>query len=320
MRTLRLNKREWVLIGIALALGLILGGVFFNGGAAGPGEHAHDMEAGLETIWTCSMHPQIRQNEPGKCPICAMDLVPVESGQSTDEAIDPDEIQMSEAAMKLADVQTTIVRRGAPRKSIHLLGKVKADERKLTELTARFGGRIEKLSVNFTGQQVRKGETLGKIYSPDLITAQKELLESVPYKKSNPAFYQASRNKLKLWDLTDSQIRAIESEGEPQLYFEILSPISGTVMERHVAVGDYVKAGSPLFKVTDLTSVWVMLEAYESDLPWISINDPVVFTVQSLSGKSFSGKVAYIDPFVNASTRIVQVRVDVDNPKLTLKP
>jgi len=127
------------------------------------------------------------------------------------------------------DIQTTIIKRGVPEKSVHLLGKVKADERNIAELTARFGGRIEKLFVNYTGQNVKKGQKLGTIYSPDLITAQKELLEAIKYKESIPSFYKASRSKLKLWDLTNAQIDAIESNGEPILYFDILSPISGTV-------------------------------------------------------------------------------------------
>lgn len=309
-----LNKREAIIIGITLVIGLFFGFVFFGGSEENHDGNNHEETANAEeTVYTCSMHPQIKQNEPGLCPICAMDLVPITTLHAEGNNIDPNEIQMTESAIKLADIQTTIVKRGVPEKSVHLLGKVKADERNIAELTARFGGRIEKLFVNYTGQNVKKGQKLGTIYSPDLITAQKELLEAIKYKESNPSFYKASRSKLKLWDLTEAQIDVFENNGEPILYFDILSPISGTVTKRHVATGDYVKEGSALFEVIDLSRVWVMFDAYESDLPWIKSGDKIDFTLLSLPGKNYSGKISYIDPFIDAITRIAQVRVEIAN-------
>jgi len=249
-----------------------------------------------------------------------MDLIPLNTMQSGGGDRDPNEIVMTESAARLADIQTMMVTRGTPKKTLYLQGKVNPDERNIAELTARFGGRIEKLFVNFTGQNVQKGEKLATIYSPDLITAQRELLEALSYKQDRPSFYMAARSKLKLWNLTDDQISAIEEKGEPQLYFDVLSPISGTVMNRHVALGDYVKEGSALFQVTDLRSVWVMLDAYESDLPWIKTGDHVELAIQSLPGKAFEGKVTYIDPFINATTRIAKVRIELPNSGMQLKP
>jgi len=234
--------------------------------------------------------------------------------------VDPNEIMMSESAAKLADIQTMIVSSGIPQKSIRLQGKIQEDERRISELTARFGGRIEKLFVNFKGQNVRKGEKLATIYSPELVTSQRELLEAVSYKETRPALYKAAKGKLKLWDLNDGQIRAIEENGEPQLYFDILSPISGTVTMRHVALGDYVKEGTALFKVVDLTRVWALFDAYESDLPWIKINDKIEYSIQSLPGKSYSGKVSFIDPFIDSKTRVAKVRIELINSKLEVKP
>jgi len=306
---------------IVLVIGLILGWVFFhNSESPKETEHNHTESAEVATTWTCSMHPQIKQDKPGQCPICAMDLIPLESNISDEEGVDPNEIQMSEAAMKLAQIQTLIVKKEYSNKEVYLLGKVKPDERNISELTARFGGRIEKLYTNFTGQNVVKGEKLATIYSPELVTAQKELLESIEYKESNPAFYRASRNKLKLWDLSEAQIDGIETKGEPQNYFDVLSPISGTVTMRHVSIGDYIKEGNALFQVINLKKVWLMFEAYESDLPWLHEGDKVEFTVQSLPGENFTGKVTFIDPFLDAKTRVANVRVEVDNPKLELKP
>ncbi len=320
-------KENYKLLAGVLLTGLFLGWLFFHPSkdemkseTITEGHEGHDHAAEDATIWTCSMHPQIKMDEPGKCPICAMDLIPLTSEQSSGDDLDPNEISMTESAAKLADVQTMIVSKGTPEKTVYLQGKVHADERNIAELTARFGGRIEKLFVNFTGQNVRKGEKLATLYSPDLVTAQRELLEAISFKESRPSFYMAARSKLKLWDLTNDQINDIVEKGEPQLYFDILSPISGTVMMRHVALGDYVKEGSALFQVTDLSKVWVMFDAYESDLPWINMGDHIELTLQSIPGKSFDGNVTYIDPFINPDTRVAKVRIELPNPGLKLKP
>jgi Cu(I)/Ag(I) efflux system membrane fusion protein len=321
MMKMKIDKRNFRNYTLILVAGLILGWLFFHGsGNKTEAVHDHTEDVEESTIWTCSMHPQIRMDKPGKCPICSMDLIPLETISAGDESLNPNEIEMSESAIKLAEIQTMPVRKDYSNKEVYLLGKVKPDERNIAELTSRFGGRIENLFVNFTGQNVSKGEKLATIYSPELVTAQKELIEAVEYKESNPAFYRAARNKLKLWDLTESQIDGIESKGEPQNYFDVLSPISGTVTMRHVSLGDYVKEGNALFQVINLRRVWVMFEAYESDLPWLHEGDRVEFKVQSLPGESFAGKVTNIDPFLNPRTRIANVRVEVENPDLELKP
>ena len=320
-------KENYKLVIGVLVVGLLLGWVFFH--SAGEtvsqetkieGHEGHDHESENPTTWTCSMHPQIKQDKPGKCPICAMDLIPLTTMSSNGDDVDPNEIVMTESAAKLASIQTIIVTKGAPKKIIYLQGKIQPDERNIAELTARFGGRIEKLFVNFTGQNVTKGERLATIYSPGLVTAQRELLEAISFKESRPSLYTAAKGKLKLWDLTDKQISDIEEKGEPQVYFDVLSPITGTVMMRHVAIGDYIKEGSALFKVVDLNKVWAMFDAYESDLPWIKLGDKVDFTVQALPGKIFTAKVSYIDPFINGQTRVAKVRLEISNPKMTLKP
>lgn len=315
-----INKRDVKLVIITLAAGLLLGWLFFHS-SKHEAKHQHE-EASVteETVYTCSMHPQIKQNKPGLCPICAMDLVPMTSIESEGEHVDPNEIQMTPSALALASVQTFIVKKGVPEKDVRLLGKVKADERNISELTARFGGRIEKLFINYTGQEVKKGEKLATIYSPELITAQKELLEAVKYKTSNPSFYKASRAKLKLWDLTEQQIDDIETRGETKNLFDIQAPSSGVVVQRYVSIGDYVKEGSPLFEVVNLSAVWVLFDAYESDLPWIKKGDRIAFTLQALPEKEWDAKVTFIEPFIDAQTRVAQVRVELENPGRQLKP
>ncbi len=227
---INLSRRDYRIIVITLIAGLFFGWLFFHGSKSESSniqttakEHGDEKQ----TIWTCSMHPQIRMDHPGKCPICGMDLIPLQEYTGSDQVSSPDEIRMTEAAMKIADIQTMVVKKAYPDKKVYLLGKVKPDERNIAELTARFGGRIQKLYVNFTGQNVNKGVKLATIYSPALITAQKELLEAQEYRQSNPGFYEAARNKLKLWDLTDEQIDNIEKKAKPNtiLMYYLLFPV-----------------------------------------------------------------------------------------------
>lgn len=317
----KIDKKIIFQRGLLLVLGLLLGWIFFGGDGNDKHEtvNAHDHKELAETIWTCSMHPQIRQNKKGLCPICAMDLIPLKSGDSQ-EIVDPNELQMTESAMKLADIQILKVAKGGAVNKIYLQGKIEFDERNVSSLTARFGGRIERLYVNFTGQHVMKGQKLATIYSPKLVTAQKELLEAIKLKSSNPSFYKASRNKLRLWDLTEKQIDDIEKMGKPKKYFDYLSSLSGTITKRFVSLGEYKKEGALLFEVVDLNKVWVLFDAYESDLPWIQNGDKVKFNVPSLGGKEYMGKVSYIDPVIDPSTRVAKVRVELNNPRQKLKP
>ncbi len=335
--TIKTIKNHYQLIIGVLITGIFLGWLIFRpSGAEGSGRtdsqeqdtHAHSQDDHSQegsssadpAVWTCSMHPQIRQEQPGQCPICAMDLIPLSTMESEGETVNPDAVVLSQSAAELANIQTITVSGGIPEKSTYLQGKVQADERNIAELTARFGGRMEELYVNFTGQQVRRGEKLATIYSPELVTAQRELLEALEMKEARPSLYTSARTKLKLWDLTGGQIDEIENRGEPETSFDILSPISGTVMQRHVALGDYVEEGSALFRVTDLSSVWVMFDAYERDLPWIREGDHMEFTVSSLPGENFEGPVSHIDPFIDPATRVAGVRVELPNTERRLKP
>ncbi|MBK3517018.1 efflux RND transporter periplasmic adaptor subunit [Carboxylicivirga marina] len=322
MKTIFQNiKSNYKLVLGVLIVGLAIGWIVSpSGNANGAGDehagHNHDEEP---TTWTCSMHPQIKQDKFGLCPICAMDLIPL-SSMGGGENADPNEVVMSEAAAKLAEIQTSVVAIGEPNKSIYVQGKLHVDERRIAELTARFGGRIEELFVNFTGQEVRKGQKLATIYSPNLVSAQRELIEASEFKEDNPSLYKASRAKLKSWGLTERQVNKIEASGEPEVNFNVLSPITGTVTMRHVALGDYVKEGTALLKVADLSKLWVLFDAYETDLPWMKIGDKVNFTLQALPGEKFKTKVTYVDPFIDARTRVAKVRAEINNKELRLKP
>lgn len=312
---MKIFNNKIVLIILALLVGLLVGKIFFSSSPKEVKEDHTQHQEKTAQIWTCSMHPQIRQNEPGKCPICGMDLIPV------DEVGDnPLNMEMSEEAIRLADIQTSKVEMTKPEKEIFMQGKVKIDERRISIITSRFSGRIEKLFVDFTGIQVVKGQKLASIYSPELITAQQELFEALKFKDANGMLYTAARNKLKLWNITENQINEIEAGGEPKKEIDVVSPLSGIVTMRMATLGDYVKEGTKLFEVVDLSRVWIVFDAYESDIPWVKQNDVVNFKVSSVAGKSFKGNVDFIDPLINPKTRTAAVRINFNNVDQQLKP
>ncbi len=280
--------------------------------------HSHDLVQDESGVWTCSMHPQIRMDKPGKCPICSMDLIPLKKNAGADTAVDPSAIQLSEEAMALADVQTTRVSQENPVKEVRLYGKIIPDERSLQSQTAYVGGRIEKLDVEFTGEEVRAGQTLATIYSPELFTAQQELLQAINMQQ--PQLVQAAREKLLLWNMTAAQIDEIQKSGKASPMVEIKSNTSGIVTAKRVNRGDYISQGAVLFDIANLSRVWAMFDAFEVDLPFLNKGDRVEFTLPAFPGKQFTGKISFVDPIINATTRTARVRVDVANPGLELKP
>lgn len=320
MKELLKNKKVLLIVLVALILGGSIS--WLAKPSPGPSKteeavHIHDEDS--NEIWTCSMHPQIRLSEPGSCPICGMDLIPATSKRSAADA-NPLVHEMTPQAIAMANIHTSRVTGVSPEGELFLTGKVKADERQLASVTAKFPGRIEQLFVNFTGQVVRQGERLATIYSPELVTAQKELLEAASTKATFPELYQAAREKLRFWKLNEKQIEALEGSGKVQDQFDVLTDKSGVVTQRNISVGDYVSTGSVLFDVVDLSRVWIMIDAYESDLPFVKIGDEVSFTAAGIPGETFKAKVTYIDPVINSSTRAASVRAEASNSNGELRP
>lgn len=296
-----------------LATGLVAGWFLFKNEKTQ--NHQHITSSAQQ--YTCSMHPQIRQNEPGKCPLCGMDLIPVSS--ATDEG-NPYIHQLSESDVVAAGIRTTKVRRASASAEITLTGKIQINEEKLTVITAKFPGRIEKLYINAEGQMIQAGDKLALIYSPELITAQRELLEAKKLTQVSPELYRAAREKLRLWKITDRQIDAIEAANQVTQLFEIHSDVSGVITRRLVNAGDYVSTGSPMLEVAGLSSVWVILDAYETDLPWIQRGATLQFTTPALPGQNFTAVVQLINPVINEQTRTAQVRAEINNAGMQLKP
>lgn len=321
-----------IIITAILALGIGLGGGYLlfgnqQSGSMPVDSHQHKANANTpapaaaeEEVWVCSMHPQIRQNEFGICPICEMDLTPLETNTSDDPLV----LQMTKSAVKLSNIQTTIVGTSAQASeganSLRLSGKVEADERLAASQVTHVSGRIEKLYVTYTGARVRKGQKVADIYSPDLITAQRELLEALKLKDLNPALVEATRNKLRFWKIGKSTIEKIEQEGKIQETFGVYADQSGIVTNRRVSVGDYVQKGTALFDLMSLSKVWVVFDAYENDLANISTGNKIEFSTPSIPNKTFTTNVTFIDPLLNPQTRTVAIRTEIGNSKGLLKP
>lgn len=319
MKKITEHKTTILLLLVTLAVGALIGWMARPAPQGEEEAHEHAQTAATGEIWTCSMHPQIRQDDPGQCPICGMDLIPV-TLTSAQGHPSPFILEMTPEAVALANIQTTEVGTASAGNELRLTGTIRANEEKLSTITAKFPGRIENLYVSVTGQQVRRGERLASIYSPDLIAAQRELQEAAKTWDIFPELYQAARQKLRLWGLSNQQLSRIENANQLLTAFDIYADAAGVVTERMVAVGDYVNTGTSLFQVANLSTVWAVLDAFETDLALVNEGAPVTVTVPGAGGREFSTTVQFVTPTLGAGTRAVEVRAELPNPNQTLKP
>ena len=314
-------KKNSIFIVVAAIVGLLAGYLFFGNSSQEKAEmEMHDHSAHSDTeVWTCSMHPQIRQSEPGSCPICSMDLIPAETSAN---GLSEDQFKMTENAMALANVQTTVVGNalGSTENKVSLSGKIAVNEEANAIQASYFDGRIERLNVNYEGQEVRKGQLLATIYSPELVAAQQELLTAASLKETQSELYNAVRNKLKLWKLTEKQINTIETSGKVTENFPVYATVSGTVMEVMRAEGDYIKKGQPIAKVSNLNTVWAAFDAYESQLSQFKKGQQINITTNAYPYKTFEGPISSNAPILDNATRTVMGRATLNNQKSLFKP
>jgi len=301
-------------IGI-LAVGLLIGWFLF--GNETNKEHNNNIEVTVEH-WTCSMHPQIDLSEPGSCPICGMDLIPK---SNSEPGLSVSQFKMTENAMALANIETVIVgnTKGVS-KVLTLSGKISANDKAGAIQTAHFGGRIEKLNFKTVGEFVSKGSLIASIYSPELVTAQNELIEAISIKEFQPELYKAVRNKLKYWKISEQQIQDIEYNKKVLQNFNMYANVSGYISEIFIEEGNHVKEGAPLFNVANLGSVWADFDVYEKDIKNIEVGQTLSITLNSYPDKTINAKIDYIDPVLNYATRTVSVRATLQNNENLLKP
>lgn len=292
---------------------------------AGLDDHTHESDA---TYW-CPMHPQIKRDQPGTCPLCNMALVPLEAGAETGP---PTELVLTTRQVQQAGVVTEPVVERPLRRTIDTTGRIEIDERRLAKITSWIPGksRIVDLRVNFTGTRVEEGEVMAELYSPELISAQSEYLVTLRARSrlsggrvstvSGDKLLESARQKLLYWGLTPVQIDRLARSGEVLDRIPIHAPIGGTVLTRSVQEGEYVGEGELLFEIADLSELWLIADVYEEELPLVAVGQPVEITVRGIPGERFEGTVSFIDPVVQPATRTVRVRIDVPNPEGRLKP
>lgn len=317
---------------IVVALGLLMTGGNTPAPAvtsANAASASADSTASQPTLWTCAMHPQIKLPKPGKCPICFMDLIPLKTSGNDD--LGPRELRMTESARELARIQTTPVRRATAAAEVRMVGKIAYDETRRYSISAWVPGRLDSLYVDYVGERVRRGQPLAYVYSPQLLSAQEELVQALQaasslthsgsiLKSTAQATVEAARKKLSLYGLSDDQIKAIEASGKTSDHMNIYAPAGGIVIAKKAQEGDYVATGAEIYNIADLSSLWVVFDAYETDLPWLREGQKVEFTTPSLPGQKFTAKITFIEPLVNQQTRTVAVRAVADNRQGFLKP
>jgi len=269
--------------------------------------------------WTCGMHPSVKENEAGKCPICNMDLVPVfsEAEEDSAETVMNEEVQIriSPAAARLARVSTAEVTRRKLVKSIKAPAVIDYDETGNVVISARFGGRVEKLYADYTGMEIEKGDPLAMIYSPELISAQKEFLLS-----SDPGLYTSARRKLLLWGINERQITELKERGGIREALVIHATASGRLIHSEIRQGSYFKEGDPLFHLSDISTVWAIADLFEDEIELVREGMKVRLEMESLPGESREGSVSFVDPFVTNRFRTIKVRAEFDNRDELLRP
>ncbi|MEQ8798139.1 MAG: efflux RND transporter periplasmic adaptor subunit [Salinisphaeraceae bacterium] len=268
--------------------------------------------------YTCSMHPSVREAEPGQCPICGMDLIAV--GR---EEVESGVITLDARRRQLIGVETGRAQRRSLSKVIRAVGEVDFDERHMTSVTLKFDGWIDDLQADFVGKRVERGQRLFSVYSPDLLSAQQEYLETrqrLSRRGPDDSLIEAARQRLRLWEIAPAQITALERRGQPLENLPIQSPVSGTVVEKHVDNGSQARAGETLLRIADLSTVWIDAEVYESDLPLIAEGMEATVTLPYLPDRTYRARVDYIYPYLDDRTRTARIRLALDNPEGTLKP
>ncbi|MDZ7374295.1 MAG: efflux RND transporter periplasmic adaptor subunit [candidate division KSB1 bacterium] len=291
--------------------------------------HEHEPQAeppvspkpGEKTVYHCPMHPEYTSDKPGNCPICGMTLVPVrKEAPSRTEKLAPGTVELSPERQQLLGLTFGQAERRRLTKEIRAVGQITYDETRLKEVNLKFSGWIEELYVDFVGKLVHAGDPLFSIYSPELVAAQEEYLLVLPARGSSAAIWEAARRKLLLWGLLEGQLQELEKNGKPSQSLKVYAPATGYVVEKNVLTGKYVQAGETLYRIADLSTVWLVAAVYEEDLSLLRPGQTVSASLVSAHSGMLRGSIQYINPYVNETTRTAEVRVTLPNPDGKLLP
>jgi len=313
-----MTRNETTILSAGLTLGLVLAFGAFGAMRLWHPERsaAQSQESPIPNYETTSDHTASQRTKPEQ----------EQAGTSVSD------IQLNEKEQRVIGVETVEVRRRNLERTLSAVAKVDEPETQLASISARIGGRIDKLYVDFTGQQVRRGQTIASLYSPEVFSAAEEYRLSLENRKrlgtgAEPLaisgaedLVNASRRRLELWGLTTQQLDEIVSSAKPQIELPIYSTVGGVVTERKVTQGQYVNAGEVLFTVTDLSTVWVKADVYQPDLPSVRAGQSVEITSDSLPGTTLRGRVGFLDTSINPQTRTASARIEVANPSMRLRP
>jgi Cu(I)/Ag(I) efflux system membrane fusion protein len=309
--------------------------------------HDHSLAASEDTVvtkYTCPMHPQIIEDSPGSCPICGMDLVPIqieerapESHTEADHSAHAEPpgyatISIPPERRQLIGVKTDTAKEIEVKKTIRTVGFVAVDENKVAHIHSKFGGWIEHARAKVVGELVTKGQPLLTIYSPELVSAQEEFLLALRAQNKTADssvkeiltggsdLVRITRKRLELWDIPEQEIERLARDGEPRKNMTLYAPLTGYITATQAVDGSYIEPGTHLYAIVDLSEVWVLADVYESDLPLISKGRRARLDLSYLPGREFDGRVDYIYPILDAKTRTAKVRFVFPNPGLELKP
>ncbi len=281
-------------------------------------------------IYTCPMHPSVRQEGPGRCPICGMDLTPADGGRAPDSADNRAVFHVSPAKQQAIGVIVDSVLNREMKKSVRVFGNIAEDERRLAVVNLRYSGWIDTLAADYNGKFVRRGDLLFRIYSPEALAAQREHLLSGELASDTTwtvdgmvgpgGFGSATRDRLAFLGFSDGQIDALERAGEPSRSVDVLSPVSGHVVEKMATAGMFVEPGMSLYTIADLSTVWLNVELYQNEIPDVRVGQKVVARFGQIREREFSGTVTFIQPTLDRSTRSVTARIEIPNPDGDLKP
>lgn len=322
------TKLPWILtLVLAIALGVTLFGRSKDNAPASGGAHAEHKKAEKKILfWVDPMHPAYKSDKPGTAPDCGMDLVPVYEGEDGPAAGGQSDVsgysnvKLTTQRQQLIGVQTGIAETRSIGRSIRTTGRVAVDETRLHKITTKFDGYIEQLYVDYTGKEVRRGQPLFSVYSPELLATQQEYLLALKAAKQSPTLLDSARRRLQLWDISASDIRQLEQTGATRKSLTIASPASGVVMTKNAIEGARIAAGEPMFEIAGLDRVWILADVYETELGLARVGAPAKVNLSYLPGRTFEGRVTFVTPTVDPMTRTAKVRIEVDNRDGALKP